>query len=184
MDAARRFIATVCSVALLALVESALSDVDISEYQSKARPGPEHERARIRDEIEQEARAEAARAAQLAEEEERRAAAERARLEARPYSVKLTERRCTLCHGADNYTAIGHTWLGWQTVVLRMQYLNNCPLEPGEPSVIVAHLSEAYPASTADALVEWGAGVLTLMFPIVSAAGLRAWRRHGRSAAR
>lgn len=157
---------------------AALADIDDSEYETKAKPGSRKEQARLKAQIEEEARLEAEQAVREAEEEAKRLAAEHARKEARPYPVKLTERRCTLCHNADNYTRNGHTWLGWQAVVLRMVYLNYCPLEPGERGVIVAHLSEFYPAAPGEALLEWGAGVLALVFPVAVGLGGRAcWRR-------
>jgi hypothetical protein len=163
---------------LLAACNPAWSDIDPSEYETKARTGSPMEQARLRAQIEEEARREAERAQREAEEEAKRIAAERARLEARPYPVRLTERRCTLCHIADNYTGNRHTWLGWQAVVLRMQYLNHCPLEPGERGVIVAHLAETYPASTAEAMLEWGALVGGLASPLAAVFAFRVWRRH------
>ncbi|HET9699384.1 MAG TPA: hypothetical protein VFP70_00530 [Burkholderiales bacterium] len=162
---------------LLAAGSPARADVDVSEYQTRAKPGSEQEQARLKTRIEEEARLEAERAHQEAEEEAKRLAAERARLEARPYPVKLTERRCTLCHNADNYTRNGHTWPGWQAVVLRMQYLNHCPLEPGERAVIVAYLAETHPASTAEALLEWSALAAALLLPLGGAVAFGAWRR-------
>jgi hypothetical protein len=163
---------------LFAFGSWAWADIDVSEYQTKAEPGSEQEQARLKAQIEEEARREAERAQREAEEEAKRIAAERARLEARPYPVRLTERRCTLCHIAGNYTGNRHTWLGWQAVVLRMQYLNHCPLEPGERGVIVAHLAETYPASTAEAMLEWGALVGVLASPLAGVFAFRVWRRH------
>lgn len=160
------------------------ADIDVSEYQTRAKPGSEKEQARLKARIEEEARLDAERARQEAEEEARRIAAERARLEARPYPVRLTERRCTLCHNADNYTQNRHTWLGWLVVVLRMQHLNHCPLEPGERDVIVAHLAETHPAPLAQALMELGGSMMTLLIPVAAGVGAWAWRRRRRKAPR
>jgi hypothetical protein len=167
------------AVLLFAAGSAPRADVDVSEYQTRAVPGSEKEQARLRALIEEEAKLVAERARQEAEEEAKRIAAERARREARPWPVRLTERRCTLCHSADNYLQNGHTWLGWQAVVLRMQYLNHCPLQPGERGVIVTHLSETHPASIAEALLEWGALAAALLTPAAAALGIRAWRRRG-----
>lgn len=169
---------------LFAVAVPAWADVDVSEYQTRAVPGSEKEQARLKARIEEEARLEAERARREAEEETRRIAAERARLEARPYPVRLTERRCTLCHTPDNYSRSGHTWLGWQMVVLRMQYLNHCPLEPGERGVIVAHLSATQPAPLGEALMEWGACLMAVLIPVALGAAAWAWRRRSRAVPR
>lgn len=169
---------------LLAASSPARADIDPSEYETKARTGSQKEQARLKAQIEEEARREAERERREAEEEARRIAAERARLEARPWPVRLTERRCTLCHNADNYTQNRHTWAGWQAVVLRMQYLNHCPLEAGERDVIVAHLSEKHPAPLGEALLEWGAGLMALLMPAAGGTAIWALRRRRRKAAR
>lgn len=155
----------------------ARADIDPSAYETKAVIRSEKERTRLRYEIEREAQIEAERARRAEEEEQRRLDEERARLEARPYPVKLLERRCTLCHTANNYTQNGHTWLGWQAVALRMQYLNDCPLEPGERAVIATHLAQQYPAPAVMATLEWCALPTALLVPLGGALGYRAWRR-------
>jgi hypothetical protein len=111
--------------------------------------------------------------------------AERARvqaeLDARPRVVRLTEARCTRCHGVELYSAQRHTWIGWQWVVLRMQWLNDAVLEPGERVQIVDHLAGNYPAAGAGAWTEWGTavamGLLALALPV---ARFLRWRRGAR----
>lgn len=166
---------------LLTAGSGARADVDVSEYQTRTAPGSEKEQARLKARIEEEAKLEAERARREAEEEAKRVAAERARREARPYPVTLTERRCTLCHTADNYTQNRHTWLAWQAVVLRMQYFNHCPLEPDERGVIVSHLLEKYPAPLGKALTEWGAGLMAPLIPVAGGVAAFAWRRRRRA---
>jgi hypothetical protein len=70
-----------------------------------------------------------------------------------------------------------NTWLGWQAVVLRMQYLNHCPLEPAERGVIVAHLAEEHPAPLGHAIMEWGALAAGLLAPPAGAFAFGVWRR-------
>jgi hypothetical protein len=108
--------------------------------------------------------------------------AERARvqaeLDARPRVVRLTEARCTRCHGVEPYSAQRHTWIGWQWVVLRMQWLNDAVLEPGERAQIVDHLAGTYPAAGAGAWTEWGTAVaLALLALALPVARFLRWRR-------
>ena len=74
--------------------------------------------------------------------------------DALPYAVRVTATRCTSCHVADNFTKQRHNRIGWELVVLRMQYLNDVKLDDGERSVIAAHLAQTYPARGSDAVTE------------------------------
>lgn len=133
------------------------ADVDVSEYQTRQSVRSEREREALQAAFERQRRAEAAREQRVQEQESRRLAEEQARREARPYPVKLTEARCTLCHAAQNYEYSAHAWPGWAVVVLRMRLFNLAPLDWTEMWVISRHLSQTYPADTALALLEWGA---------------------------
>ncbi len=66
------------------------------------------------------------------------ALAAHAELDARPYPERLVEARCTRCYGPENYLSESHTWIGWQAVALRMQWLNDANLKAGERAAIVA----------------------------------------------
>ena len=91
---------------------------------------------------------------QQEEIEAQRLAAEKTAWEALPYPVRLTRTRCTVCHVADYYINLRHNRIGWELVILRMQYLNAAPLAAGERSTIAAHLTETYPVTGDAALIE------------------------------
>ncbi len=78
------------------------------------------------------------------------------------------EARCTSCHSPKNYFREDHTWLGWQWVVLRMQWLNDAELKAAERAAIVAYLSTARPAPPTGVMLEWGAPLATgLVFALL-----------------
>lgn len=103
----------------------------------------------------------------------RRLAEEKAAWDLLPYAVRVTATRCRACHIADNFTKQRHNRLGWELVVLRMQYLNEVKLGEGERNVIAAHLAQNYPATGIDAATE----AIMQMLGILSFPGLwLAWR--------
>lgn len=125
-------------------------------------------------EIEAERQAEARRAEEERVAEEALRLARGAELAARPYSVRLLEARCTACHVRESFTHIRHSWLGWQAVILRMQYFNGARLNPGERGDLARHLAVAQPASLGEAALEYAMLLATLAAPFLGWAG---WRR-------
>jgi len=143
------------------------ADIDPAEYERNTSIisfGVERERLK-------EAEVERERERLEAEAEARRQVEEKARLEARPYPAKLLEARCTGCHAATHYENKNHAWLGWWLVVLRMEYFNELTFNPGERSVIVAHLNKTRPGDGQAILTEYGAVAISLF-----GAALLAWR--------
>lgn len=136
------------------LSQPAVADIDPSEYELKTSVRSEQEGKRLQADFEADRKKEAA--LQRLEETSaaQKLAAEKAAWDALPYPVRLTRTRCTACHVADTFVSQRHNRVGWELVMLRMQYLNETPLAPGERSVIAAHLAEIYPASGAASLVE------------------------------
>lgn len=152
-----------------------MADIDPAEYELKSSLRSERERQRLRNELErdQAKRLEVQQAE--AERETRRMEAERAAWNALPYPVRLTRNRCTGCHGADNFEQQRHNRIGWELVVLRMQYLNEAKLESGERAVIAAHLAAVLPATGATAIQE---ALEQLAFVLVPAGMVLGWRMH------
>lgn len=142
--------------ALTLLAPAAGADVDLADYDPRATPGDRRAQASDARQVELDRVAEARRAAASLQAELRREAERRRLEEARPWPVRLTERRCTVCHAASNYRANGHTLIGWWVVAVRMRQVNGAPVSWSELTVIVSHLAEQYPARGAERLVEWG----------------------------
>lgn len=132
----------------------ALADVDVADYQAPGAVRSERERQRLQAEFARQREQEEQRARIEADTRERLAAAEAARLAARPYPLRLTESRCTVCHAATHFQQQAHTWPGWLAVVLRMKYFNHASLESVEIPAIVGHLAATYPAAGIDAAFE------------------------------
>ena len=112
--------------------------------------------------------------------EAKRLAEQKAAWDALPYAVRVTATRCTACHIEDNFTKQRHNRIGWELVVLRMQYLNDLKLDEGERSVIAAHLAQNYPAAGTDAVTEAILQMLAILsLPLLWLAwrGARARRR-------
>ncbi|WP_421621928.1 hypothetical protein [Alkalilimnicola ehrlichii] len=127
-------------------------------------------------EEEREARREAIERERQAAEERRREreAAERAEREAReaelaarPYPVRLTERRCMECHDAGDFDREARTWPGWAFTVWRMRLAYGAELESGEWRVITDHLAETHGAPASKAAATW---TLLALTPILIAA--------------
>ncbi len=136
------------------LSQPAVADIDPAEYELKTSVRSEQERKRLQAEFEVDKQREADRQRMEEEGETRRRAAENAAWEALPYPIRLTRSRCTACHVAGYYMSQRHNRIGWELVILRMQYLNEAPLAAGEPSAIATHLGETYPATGGAALME------------------------------
>lgn len=165
-------------LALLLACTSAAADIDSSAYDAGGIIRSEAQREALQRQFEIERQAEVAREAARLAELERRLAEAAAREAARPWPERMTERRCTLCHAATNFSAQRHTWLGWTLVVKRMVLLNKAPTPPEEHAVIVGYLLATYPPGATDYLIEYG--VPPLLLAMLGAAGylaLRWWRR-------
>ncbi len=152
--------------------------MDVSEYQATGAVRSRQETERLQKEFEQQRALEEERARQAEAEAARQLAEEAARRAARPWPVRLTEARCTLCHSATNYETSSHTLPGWIAVILRMRYFNMAPLEWEETWIIGRHLSKARPPDASTALFEWGATGTLIAAPFL----LYYWatRRHRR----
>jgi hypothetical protein len=152
-----RFIAALVVATLVALSRPAVAEMSADDYQTGARrltPAQQAQEAeRIRREREHTEAVEREREAQA--EQARRD--EQARLAARPLGVRLVETRCGACHGADYLRDHRYGWLGWWSVLLRMEYVNGARFEAGERRVIVAHLASSLPATSTRAGFEWTA---------------------------
>jgi hypothetical protein len=161
----------------LVLSSPAQADIDPAELQAHTALKDRKSQATALRQIEIDKAAEAKREAEEALAAER-AEAERRRADAaRPWPVRLTEQRCTLCHPAVNYTRNAHALPGWWAVTLRMKYVNNAPVNWEELRVIVTHLAETQPTRGIDYVIEWALAVLLLSSPLLIAlAGLVARR--------
>lgn len=144
----------------------AMADIDPAEYQLQSSVRTDQERKRLEanfalDKIKE---------AELQKQEEaqaaQRQAANKAAWDALPYPVRLTQTRCTSCHVAETYFGQRHNRVGWELLLLRMQYLNAAPLGPGERSVIAVHLTEAYPAIGVESFVEALQQLAVLLLPL------------------
>lgn len=141
--------------------------MDVSEYRASGAVRSQGESARLRQEFERRRAEEEAKGRQAEAESARRIAEEQARRAARPWPVRLTEARCTLCHAATNYEETRHALPGWMAVLLRMRYFNLAPLDWEETWIIGRHLSETRPADAATALMEWSATGIVLASPVL-----------------
>ena len=144
----------VCTLMLLVPAHGH-ADIDDREYEVNKAVRSAQERQRIEYEFRAAREREAVQERAEAETEARRLAAERAAWEALPFPVRLTHSRCTTsCHTEENYVGRRHNRIGWELVILRMQYLNDAELQDGERGIIAAHLAEAYPATGRAAVIE------------------------------
>lgn len=133
---------------------SGYADVDPADYELKTAVRSEKERKRLEAGFAIDRAREAELQRQEASREATRLAAEKAAWDALPASVRLTRTRCTACHVADNYMNQRHNRLGWELVVMRMQFLNEAMLATGERSVIASQLAESFPATGGAAVIE------------------------------
>lgn len=130
-------------------------DVDVSEYQTQRSVRSEAESRKLQKDFARERDLEFQREQELQERLMRKQEAERLRLANRPWPVRLTEARCTLCHPASHYTQNSHTLPGWGIVTLRMRYFNQAPMTWQEQWTIIVHLAETSPAGAEVARYEW-----------------------------
>ena len=157
------------------LPTSAKADIDPAEYELKSSLRSERERQRLRNELERDQAKRLEGQQAEADREARRMEAERAAWDALPYPVRLTRNRCTGCHSTGNFEQQRHNRIGWELVVLRMQYLNEAKLESGERAVIAAHLAASFPATGAAAMQE---AIEQLAFALVPVGMVLGWRMH------
>ncbi|MCC7166297.1 MAG: hypothetical protein IT565_01875 [Rhodospirillales bacterium] len=83
-------------------------------------------------------------------------------------------RRCTRCHNAENFHDKRYGWIGWELVLLRMQFLNGARFEPGEWARIRAYLLER---KRAEPIWEFGEVVLLAAAASGGVLWLVRWRR-------
>ena len=150
----RRFGVIVLGFVCCLLASAGKADIDPAEYELESSLRSERERKQLRIELEKDQAKELEMRRAEAERESRRIAEERAAWEALPYPVRLTRTRCAACHATGNYEQQRHNRIGWELVILRMQYLNDAKLGPGERTTIAAHLAAAYPATGTKAVQE------------------------------
>jgi hypothetical protein len=105
----------------------------------------------------------------LAEEAARRA--REAQWAALPPVARLTRERCTDCHEASTYGDRTFTRLSAEMTVLRMQWLHDAHLEPGERSTIARYLAAEYGAPMMRRLIDTLAGM-----GLVALVGFGIWR--------
>jgi len=162
------------AAAVLIGCSAATAGMDIDEYM------PRSELIELTDEEAQRQRErvlrEAERARVQAAERERHEAAERMRIDAehaaRPFAVRLIEQRCVGCHDMELVTFKPRTRIGWEWVVLRMQWINGAALAPGERTIIATHLADRHRAPARRALAELATALL-----VFGIAGWLSWRR-------
>ena len=146
--------------------QPATADIDPAEYQLQSSVRNDQERKRLQAEFEVDRQKEAALQRRDEEATAQQQAADKAAWDRLPYPVRLTQTRCTLCHEALNYANQRHNRVGWELVMLRMQYVNEATIGAGERSVIAAHLAEAYPALGVESLVEALQQLAVLLSPL------------------
>lgn len=160
-----RALTLLCALGCLA-PQASRADIDPSEYEVKTAVRTAKERKQLEAEFEVDRKREAERQKQEEEHEVRRLAVERAAWEVLPYPLRLTRMRCAVCHGADLYESQRHNRIGWELVVLRMEFLDQTRLDAGERSLITAHLAQAYPATGTEALLEVLQQLAVVLFPL------------------
>lgn len=157
-----------------------LADVDPADYELKTAVRSEKERKRLEAAFVVDRAREVERQKQEEEREASRLAAKKAAWDALPASVRLIRTRCTVCHAADNFKNQRHNRIGWELVILRMQVLNDAPINPGERSVIAAKLAESYPATESAAWVEALQQLAVALLPVCFWLIWKTlWARHG-----
>ncbi|MBI4968234.1 MAG: hypothetical protein HZC25_08970 [Rhodospirillales bacterium] len=84
-------------------------------------------------------------------------------------------RRCTRCHIAENFHDKRYGRIGWELVLLRMQFLNGARFEQGERARIRTYLLER---KRADPIWEVGEVVLLAAGASGGVIWLLRWRRN------
>ena len=150
------------------------ADIDDSAYDTASQRISAAKRRDMEADFARERQREADRERLEREAEARAEAGRQAALAARPYPVRLLEKRCTACHAAEHYMGQSHTLPGWWFVVLRMKVWNAAELDGAEMSVLATHLTQIRPAAGTDAALEYAA--IPLLLTLLFAAGW-GWRR-------
>jgi hypothetical protein len=158
------------------------AEMEDREYESEEAAKPVHVLEQRQREIEAELRETARREAAALAIAEAAQQARAAELAARPYAVRLLEARCeTVCHDHERFAHNRHTWLGWQVVILRMQYMNGALLDPGDRSDLAYHLADSQPAAWVDAVLEYAPLPVALIMPWLGWLGWRRWKTRERN---
>jgi hypothetical protein len=178
----QRALSIAVALVLAAFPRSAAAEMDASEYEVRKALPAKGERGSVQSEIEAEERMLRRREAERLEREQAQAREREAVLAARPYPVRLIEARCNGCHRGEDYGGKRYGWLGWHSVILRMQLLNGAQLGPRERGVIARHLSEEQPAAASWLIVEWAIAAGTCLAVAVSPFVLPCLRRRRRKA--
>ncbi|MDP1527161.1 MAG: hypothetical protein Q8M20_15235 [Rhodocyclaceae bacterium] len=165
----------VAGIALPLLAMPARGEMDHREYLPVEVEKPAEARLQLQRQIETDLADAAVRAAKEREAAEAARLAMEAELAARPLGVRLAEIRCaTVCHGPERFALSRHTRLGWQAVILRMQYMNGAIIKSGESNALARHLAETQPASPLASVLEYA------MLPALLAIlwmGRQGWQR-------
>jgi hypothetical protein len=164
-----------CIAIGLGLVAPAQGDVDDASYDASSQRLSVEKRRTLEADFEQEQKREEERERKAREAAAREASERQAALAARPYSVRLLEKRCTACHDDTNYRQQAHTAPGWFLVVLRMKYLNGASIEHDELSIIANQLATEHPANGLVALLEYA--TLPTALGLMAGVASFVWRR-------
>lgn len=174
-------VATTTCVISLCTAGIASADIDPKDYAAPGAVTPSKPPQQLRAEVEAEIEAERRREAERVQAEQEAARQRERELAARPLAVRLLEARCTACHEPAYFEDREHSRIGWELVILRMQWLNGAELGAGERSVIATHLAEKRPASMVRVLLD----VAVVLSPIAIVAlplfGWWRWRRSRRT---
>jgi hypothetical protein len=152
------------SLLILALAGLCLATVraelDPEDYLGTPPPSLSPEERKQMEAAVEAAREEASRHAEArarVEEEARRA--REAEWAALSLPARLTVQRCTGCHEASAYEQRTYTRLSAEATILRMQWMHDAHLEPGERSTIAGHLVTNFGAPRARRLLDVLAGI-------------------------
>lgn len=170
-------LAAVGLISWLAVSQAAWSGLDIDEYlpPQESDLNPEEQRKQ-REAVQQQIEEAREREAQRAKEAEAARKAEEARLAARPFPVRLTEKRCLTCHSISNLEENPQTRLGWELTILRMDWFQGAQLERGDRKILAQHLAATYPAAGIRNYLEYLLVGLALFLPVFAGYQLR--KRH------
>ncbi|SFC51328.1 hypothetical protein SAMN05660443_2920 [Marinospirillum celere] len=170
-------LASVCLLYGLLVAQPAWSGLDIDQYlpPQETDLSPEEQRQQ-REAVQRQIEEARQREAQRAQKAEQARQAEAERLAARPYPVRLTEKRCLTCHSINNLEENPQTRLGWELTVLRMDWFQGAQLERGDRKVLAQYLATTYPARGLRSYLEYLLLGLALFLPVFAGYQLR--QRH------
>jgi hypothetical protein len=174
--------ALIIVVPLAVFPHSSAAEMDASEYEVRKALPSSSERGSVQSEIEAEQRRQRQRETEQLEREQARAREREAVEATRPYPVRLIEARCNGCHRGEDYGGKRYGWLGWHSVILRMQFLNGAQLGPHERGVIVRYLAAEQPAAASRLILEWAIAAATCLAVALTAFVLPCLRRRRRKA--